>query len=188
LEQLGARRVEVKLANAAMYSTVSAVILGSESAAYHETRLRKYADRMDPLVRERLEASGAYSAVDYVQAMRMRTLLIEEVRQMFRNCDVLMLPAGNAAPRLEEEIVDTDAPRDPPLAPRPDVYNLANVTGIPAIVIPCGFTAWPPALPIGIQFCARPFQEATLLTLAHAYQSVTDWHTRAPKAANGPFL
>lgn len=180
LEQMGARRVEVSLAKAAMYSTVSAVILGSESAAFHDTRLRKYADRMDPLVRERLEASGFYSAVDYIQAMRMRTLLIEEVRQVFTQCDVLMLPAGNAAPKLEEEIVETDAPRNPPPAPRPDVYNLANVTGIPAIVFPCGFTVGPPALPIGIQFCAPPFAEATLLRLAHAYQSATDWHTRAP--------
>jgi Asp-tRNA(Asn)/Glu-tRNA(Gln) amidotransferase A subunit family amidase len=92
----------------------------------------------------------------------------------------LMLPAGNAAPKLDAEIVDTDAPRNPPLPPRPDSFNIANVTGIPAIVLPCGFTAGPPSLPLGIQFCARPFDEAALFRISHAYQVATDWHERRP--------
>jgi Asp-tRNA(Asn)/Glu-tRNA(Gln) amidotransferase A subunit family amidase len=92
-----------------------------------------------------------------------------------------MLPAGNAAPKLTEEIVGSDAPGDPPPAPRPDTFNLANVTGIPALVLPCGFTDRPgPVLPLGIQFCAKPFDESTLFRVGHAYQSATNWHARQP--------
>jgi aspartyl-tRNA(Asn)/glutamyl-tRNA(Gln) amidotransferase subunit A len=116
--------------------------------------------------------------VDYIKALRIRTLLMEEMLRVFGTCDILMLPSGNAAPKLEEEVVGTDAPRHPPLPPRPDTYNLANMTGIPAIVLPCGFTSGPPTLPLGIQFCARPFDEATLFQIGHAYQSATDWHER----------
>jgi aspartyl-tRNA(Asn)/glutamyl-tRNA(Gln) amidotransferase subunit A len=180
LKELGAVLVDVKVRNAAICGAASAVILSSEASAFHEKRLKQNADLLDPLVRERLEAATFTSAVDYIKALRVRTVLMDEMRRVFQSCDVLMLPAGNAAPKLEEEIVGTDAPSDPPMTPRPDVYNIANVTGIPAIVLPCGFTAGPPSLPLGIQFCAKPFGEATLFRIGHAYQLATDWHKRWP--------
>ncbi len=176
LKRLGVEVVDVKVQNAAMCSAASAIILGSESAAFHQKRIRDHADLFDPLVRERLEAATFYSAIDYIQALRVRTAMIEEMRRVFRSCDVLMLPAGNAAPKLDTEIVGTDVPPDPPPAPRPDAVNLANVTGIPSIVLPCGFTTGSPTLPLGIQFCARHFDEATLLRVGHAFQLATHWH------------
>ena len=172
--------VDVKVRNAALCGAASPVILNTEAAVFHEKRLKENGDLFEPLVRERLEAATFNSAVDYVKALRVRTVLMEEMRRVFKTCDVLMLPAGNAAPKLDAEIVGTDAPSVPPLPPRPDSFNLANVTGIPAIVLPCGFTAGPPALPLGIQFCAKPFDEATLFRIGHAYQSTTDWHQRRP--------
>jgi aspartyl-tRNA(Asn)/glutamyl-tRNA(Gln) amidotransferase subunit A len=180
LRGLGVLIVDVTVRNAALASAASSVILGSESAAFHQKRLQENAGLLDPLVRERLEASSFYSALDYIKALRIRSVLIGEMKRVFQTCDVLMLPAGNAAPRLETEIVETDIPPNPPPDPRPDSYNLANVTGIPALVLPCGFTAGPPELPLGIQFCGKHFDEATLLRIGHAYQSVTDWHKRTP--------
>jgi len=180
LKELGAVPVDVKVRNAALASAASSIILNSEAAAFHEKRLKRNAEMFEPLVRERLEVATFNSAVDYIKALRVRTVLIEEMRRVFQTCHVLMLPAGNAAPKLEEEIVGTDAPSDPPATPRPDSFNLANVTGIPAIVLPCGFTAGPPSLPLGIQFCAKPFDEPTLFRVGHAYQSITDWHKRTP--------
>lgn len=181
LKDMGVALVDVKVRDAAMCGAVSSVILSSESAAFHRKRLLEQGELFDPLVRERLEAGTFHAAIDYIQVLRMRTVLMEEMRRVFEKCDVLMLPAGNAAPLLEEEIVGTDMPRrDPPPTPRPDSFNLANVTGIPSLVVPCGFTAGPPALPLGIQFCARPFAEATLLRIGHAYQLGTDWIRRRP--------
>ena len=55
------------------------------------------------------------------------------------------------------------------------------MTGLPAIVIPCGFTAGPPSLPLTIQFYGRPFDELTLFRVSHAYESATDWHRRRPR-------
>jgi aspartyl-tRNA(Asn)/glutamyl-tRNA(Gln) amidotransferase subunit A len=183
LEKLGAALVDVKVGNAALAGPASWVILMSEAAAFHEQRLKENADRFEPLVRERLEIATFNSAVDYIKALRVRTLLMEEMRRVFRTCDVLALPAGNAAPLLDAEIVGTDAPSGPPSPPRPDSWTIANMTGVPAIVLPCGFTAGPPSLPLGMQFYAKPFAEATLFRVGHAYQSVTDWHTRRPPLA-----
>ncbi|HYM11961.1 MAG TPA: amidase [Bryobacterales bacterium] len=180
LQEQGAVVVDVKVRNAALGSTASAVILNSEAAAYHEKRFKEHADLLDPLVRERLEVATFNSAVDYIKALRIRTILMEEMRRVFQTCDVLALPAGNPAPKLDAETVGTDAPTDPPAPRRPDTYNIANMTGIPAIVLPCGFTAGPPTLPLAIQFCAKPFDEATLFRVGHAYQSATDWHKRRP--------
>jgi aspartyl-tRNA(Asn)/glutamyl-tRNA(Gln) amidotransferase subunit A len=176
----GAVLMDVQVRHAKMASAASAIILGSEAAAFHQQRLKQQAGGLDALVRERLEASSFYSAADYIKALRVRAVLIEEVRRLFESCDVLMLPAGNAAPLLEEEMVESDVPREPPLPARPDVFNLANMTGIPALVLPCGFTAGPPVLPIGIQLCAKHFDEAMLFRVGHAYQSATDWHKRRP--------
>jgi aspartyl-tRNA(Asn)/glutamyl-tRNA(Gln) amidotransferase subunit A len=181
LKELGAVLVDVKVRNAALCSTASSIILHSEAVAYHEKRLKESADLLEPLVRERLETATFYSAVDYIKALRVRTVMMEEMRRVFQTCDVVMLPAGNAAPKLEDEIVGTDARSGPPATPRPDSYNIANVTGIPAIVLPCGFTVGPPPLPLGIQFCAKPFDEATLFRIGYAYQSATDWHKRRPQ-------
>jgi aspartyl-tRNA(Asn)/glutamyl-tRNA(Gln) amidotransferase subunit A len=180
LKEMGALLVDVKVRNAALCGAASSIILNSEAAVFHEKRLKENADLFEPLVRERLEAATFNSAADYIKALRVRTVLMEEMRRVFRTCDVLMLPAGNAAPKLDGEIVGTDAPSIPPSPSRPDSFNLANVTGIPAIVLPCGFTAGPPSLPLGIQFCAKPFDEATLFRIGHAYQLATDWHQRRP--------
>lgn len=183
LKELGAVLVDFRVSNAALCSTASSVILSSEAAAFHETRLKQHAGQLDPLVRERLEAAKFHTAVDYIKALRLRTVFMEEMRRVFQTCDIVMLPSGNAAPKLDIEIVRTDVTPDQPPPPRPDTYNLANVTGIPAIVLPCGFTAGPPVLPLGIQFCARPFDEATLFRISHAYQSATIWHQRRPPLA-----
>ncbi len=157
--------------------------LASSPHTRNETIVAQHGDLLDPLVRERLEAATFHSATDFVKALRMRTVLMEEMWRVFQSCDVLMLPAGNAPPKLEGEITGSDAPLDPPPSSRPDSFNIANLTGIPAIVLPCGFTAGPPSLPLGIQFCAKPFDEATLFRVGHAYQLGTDWHRRKPLLA-----
>ena len=180
LKEMGVVLVDVKVRNAVLCGTASSIILYSEASAFHENRLKRFGALLEPLVRERLEVATFYSAVDYIKAQRLRTILMQEMRRVFETCDVFMLPAGNAAPKLEAEIVDTDTRREPPASPRPDSFNIANVTGIPAIVLPCGFTAGPPSLPLGIQFCAKPFNEVTLFRIGHAYQSATDWHQRRP--------
>lgn len=183
LKDLGAVEVNIAVRNAALCGPTSATILSSEAAAFHEQRLKQHAAQFDPLVRERLEAATFHTAVDYIKALRIRTMLMQEMSRIFQSCDVILLPAGNAPPKIEGEIAVTDLPTNPPAPPRPDAFNLANVTGIPAIVLPCGFTPGPPVLPLGIQFCARPFGEPKLFQVAQAYESATNWQTRTAPLA-----
>jgi len=183
LRERGAVLVDIKIKNAELCGAASGIILMSEAAAFHEKRLREKADLFEPLVRERLEVATFNSAVDYIKAQRLRTVLMEEVLRVFQSCDIIALPAGNAAPKLDAEIVGTDAPGGSSGPTRPDSWSIANMTGIPALVLPCGFTAGSPSLPVGIQFCGKPFDEATIFRVAQAYESSTDWHTRRPALA-----
>jgi aspartyl-tRNA(Asn)/glutamyl-tRNA(Gln) amidotransferase subunit A len=53
-----------------------------------------------------------------------------------------------------------------------------NIAGLPALSLPCGFTSG--GMPIGLQIVGRPFDEATVLRVGHAYEQATDWHRRRP--------
>lgn len=127
-----------------------------------------------------VEKLDFYFLGDYAAALQMRIRLIQEMHRVFQCCDVLMLPAGNPAPPFSQEFFNAWESSGPPPPRDPDVFDIANFTGIPALVLPCGFTAGPPVLPIGVQFCAKPFNEVALFRVGHAYQQLTDWHTRTP--------
>jgi aspartyl-tRNA(Asn)/glutamyl-tRNA(Gln) amidotransferase subunit A len=180
LKKLGAVVVEVKVRNAELAGTALWIIQMSEAASFHEKRLREHADLFEPLVRERLEVATFFSAVEYIKSQRLRAVLIEEMRRVFEMCDVMAVPAGNPATRLDLETVDTDAMPGSSPGPRRETWSIGNMTGIPAIVQPCGFTEGSPALPLGIQFYAKPFDELTLFRVGHAYEAATDWHARRP--------
>jgi aspartyl-tRNA(Asn)/glutamyl-tRNA(Gln) amidotransferase subunit A len=177
---MGAVLVDVNVANAELIGPASAVIRLSEAASFHEKRLTEHADLFEPMVRQNLEAASFYSAVDYIKALRLRTVFMEEVRRVFEQCDVMAAPVANPAPKLDPEAARSDAASKSSAA---DTFDLGNMTGIPAIVLPCGFTAGPPSLPVGIQFYGKAFDEATLFRVSHAYESATDWHTRRPPLA-----
>lgn len=118
-------------------------------------------------------SSGYYDAY-YLKALKVRTLIARDFRAAFEKCDVIVSPTTpTAAFRLGEKC---DDPLQMYLA---DIYTTAaNLAGIPAASIPCGFTSG--GLPIGLQLMAPHFEEARLLRVAHAYQQVTDYHTRVP--------
>src|SRR6185437_4607510 len=121
---------------------------------------------------------------DYIKAMRVRTMLMASMRRVFEQCDVLAVPAGNPAGKLGTPEEARRASQAPPSA-GPEAFhggntNIGDMTGMPGLVIPCGFTAGPPALPMGIMFYGKPFDEATVLRVAHAYEQATPWHMRRP--------
>jgi aspartyl-tRNA(Asn)/glutamyl-tRNA(Gln) amidotransferase subunit A len=177
LEEMGARVVDVEVPHAEVSGRAISVIEMSEASCYHEKRLREHADLMEPVVRERLEIAKLFSATDYIKAMRVRTIVTEELRRVFEKCDVMAVPGGNPAIKAESpEDVRSDVTR----APRKEPWTIGNMTGYPAIVVPCGFAAGPPVLPVGIQFYAKPFEEGMLFRVAQAYESATEWHKRRP--------
>jgi aspartyl-tRNA(Asn)/glutamyl-tRNA(Gln) amidotransferase subunit A len=117
-------------------------------------------------------SAGYYDAF-YLKAQQVRTLLRQDYDTAFERVDVVAMPTSPTPPfRLGEKTGD---PLQMYLA---DVFTVsANLVGLPAISVPCGFTE---QLPIGLQLTGRLFDESTLLRVADAYQRVTDWHTHAP--------
>jgi aspartyl-tRNA(Asn)/glutamyl-tRNA(Gln) amidotransferase subunit A len=181
LQDMGAVVVDVEVPHADLSGAAMWIIGMAEGACFHEKRLKENADLFDPLVRERLEAAKFYPATDYIKAQRIRTILMEEMKGVFEKCDVMAVPSGNPAARLDPpEIARSDVKPGSSSAPRRGSTNIGDLVGMPAIVIPCGFTAELPVRPLGIQFYGKPFDEATLFRLSHAYESATDWHKRRP--------
>ncbi|MBM4004920.1 MAG: Asp-tRNA(Asn)/Glu-tRNA(Gln) amidotransferase subunit GatA [Planctomycetes bacterium] len=120
-------------------------------------------------------SSGYYEAY-YLQAMRVRRLIRDELLAAFQSVDVIVGPTTPApAYRLGEKA------NDPLSMYLEDLYTVsANLAGIPALSVPCGLSR--SGLPIGLQIQAAPFAEELLLRAGAMYQQVTDWHQRRPAA------
>jgi aspartyl-tRNA(Asn)/glutamyl-tRNA(Gln) amidotransferase subunit A len=117
-------------------------------------------------------SAGYYDAY-YLKAQRVRRLIATDFEKAFAQVDVLMGPtAPTTAFGLGEKL------DDPVTMYLNDIYTIgANLAGLPAMSIPCGFAA---GLGVGLQIIGSHFSEARLLNVAHAYQQVTDWHQRLP--------
>jgi aspartyl-tRNA(Asn)/glutamyl-tRNA(Gln) amidotransferase subunit A len=122
----------------------------------------------------------AIPAPVYLQAQQLRPILLERfVREVYGACDVLHLPTlGVPVPTLAETDVGGGAVMWEKIALLVRCTAGFNYLGLPALAVPCGFTA--NGLPTSFQLAGRPFAEATLLRVAQAFQGATDWHTRAP--------
>ena len=182
LKGQGAQIVEVKVPNANLAGSAGWIIAMVEGACYHEQRLKNTPELFDPVIRERLETARFYPATDYVKSMRIRTILMEEMRQVFTQCDVMAVPGGNPAGKLDPpETAGSDVKPGSTASPyRGGNTFIGDMTGYPAMTIPCGFTSSAPTLPLSIQFYGKPYDEASLFRVGHAYESATDWHTRRP--------
>ncbi|MFP5380309.1 MAG: Asp-tRNA(Asn)/Glu-tRNA(Gln) amidotransferase subunit GatA, partial [Vicinamibacteria bacterium] len=119
-------------------------------------------------------SAGYYDAY-YLKAQQVRTRLRQDYDTAFASVDVVAMPTTpTPAFRLGEKV---DDPLQMYLA---DVFTVsANLAGLPAISVPCGFSA--ARLPIGLQLTGRQWDEATILRAADAYQRDTDWHLAAPE-------
>lgn len=118
-------------------------------------------------------SAGYYDAF-YLKAQQVRTLIRRDYDTAFGACDVVAMPtAPRPAFRLGEKV------DDPLQMYLEDVFTVsANLSGLPAISVPCGLTST--RLPIGLQLTGRAFDEATLLRAADAYERDTEWHRQRP--------
>jgi aspartyl-tRNA(Asn)/glutamyl-tRNA(Gln) amidotransferase subunit A len=119
------------------------------------------------------------SAVDYLRALRARHLLQRDFELVFDRVDAIIVPAGICTAPRQDHLVATIGIKEYRLidvVTRPT--SIFNLTGVPSVTMPAGFDH--NGLPIGIQVAARPFNEAVVLQIAHAFQRVTDFHTRRP--------
>ncbi len=123
-------------------------------------------------------SSGYYDAY-YLRAQKVRTLIRNDFLNAFQKVDAILTPTSPMpAFRIGEKS------QDPLQMYLVDIYTLScNLAGLCGISVPCGFTAGTPRLPIGLQLLGRPYGEATLLKVAHAYEQSTSWHKERPPLA-----
>ena len=117
--------------------------------------------------------SAGYYDMYYLKALKVRTLLRKEFEAQFKSCDVIMGPTMPSPAFKIGEVIS-----DPLAMYRADIDTVsANITGLPAISIPCGFSN---GLPIGLQIIGNLLQEELLLQVGHKFQQETDYHKKQP--------
>ena len=148
----------------------------SEAYEYHAETIRKTPEKFREGLRTRIYLSALFTAQDVQRAQRLRARIGREVDALLSRVDALIFP-GQAAPALKFEDFPTTG-----FAPASIRYTAPwNLLGLPAAVVPCGFSR--EGLPVSIQIVGRRFDDATVLRIARAYERVTDWHRRRPDPA-----
>ncbi|HWU82013.1 MAG TPA: Asp-tRNA(Asn)/Glu-tRNA(Gln) amidotransferase subunit GatA, partial [Methylophilaceae bacterium] len=200
--KLGAEIVDISLPNNNLSIPVYYVLAPAEASSNlsrydgvrYGHRAAEYTDLMDMYCKSRAEGFGAevkrriligtyvlsagYYDAYYLKAQQIRRLIAEDFARAFERCDVIMGPAApSTAFRTGEKT------SDPVAMYLEDLYTIAvNLAGLPGMSIPAGFAEVDgKQLPVGLQVIGNYFDEARMLDIGHAYQQVTDWHTRMPE-------
>ena len=148
------------------------LILMAEAYAYHESDIRERPELYGDVLRERILAGALVTASEYTQAQRIRAEICRETAEVLKTVDVL------ASPTALKPTTPFAQAFDPEFAfPKSNMAPF-NLTGLPTLALPCGFSA--SGLPVSFQLSGRPFEEATVLRAGHAYEQATAWHTRRP--------
>ena len=196
-EKLGAKLIEVSLPNLPLsvptYYVVAPAECSSNLSRFDGVRFgyrcENPGDLLDLYKRTRGDGFGAevkrrimtgtyvlsagYYDAYYLRAQKVRRLITDDFSRAFKDVDVLMGPTSPTP------AFDIGAKIDDPITMYlNDIYTIgANLAGLPALSIPCGFVG---DLPIGLQIIGPHFAEAQLLNVAHGYQRETEWHKRIP--------
>ncbi|GIV21370.1 MAG: hypothetical protein KatS3mg023_3121 [Armatimonadota bacterium] len=158
------------------YNEAAEVIIVAEGSSAFENLIRsgKVNELADQSQVTGLLSGLALSAVDYLRAMRVRAEASRAVAEVFEQCDVLMAPTLlQSAPPVDRSLNETWVNMG-------GNGGFANLTGLPSVSVPMGFTA--SGLPLGLEMIGAPYEEAKMLALAQVFQQETDWHRRRPRA------
>jgi len=168
---LGATIEDVRIRPAWDYYDVKIVGAESELYAVHEPVLRQRPGDFGEDFLGRSLGALLFSGADYVQASRERRAMIAEMAPIYKRFDLLLTLGPGPAPRL-------DAHQTINFWCHPSLTTPFNVLGGPAVSQCIGFT--PEGLPLAMQIAGRPFDEATVLRAAYAYEAATSWRSRRP--------
>jgi aspartyl-tRNA(Asn)/glutamyl-tRNA(Gln) amidotransferase subunit A len=197
LEGLGATMVEVSLPNVKLSVPTYYVVAPAEASSnlarldgvryghraeapknLEDLYKRSRGEGFGPEVQRRIMIgtyvlSHGYFDAYYLQAQRVRRLITEDFRRAYAQVDVLLSPTTT-----DVAFKFGDNSDDPVKMYLNDIYTIAaNLAGIPAMSLPCGFSE---GLPVGMQLMGNYFSESRLLNVAHQYQQASDWHTQVP--------
>jgi aspartyl-tRNA(Asn)/glutamyl-tRNA(Gln) amidotransferase subunit A len=200
-EKLGAKRVAISLPNATLSVPAYYVIAPAEASSNlsrfdgvrYGHRAAEYADLADMYCKSRAQGFGAevkrriligtyvlshgYYDAYYLKAQKIRRLIAQDFADAYKQCDLILGPTSpSVAFALGAKVAD------PVQMYLIDIYTVAaNLAGLPAMSIPCGFGEG--GMPVGLQISGDYFAEASMLRAAHQYQLATDWHQKTPGVA-----
>jgi aspartyl-tRNA(Asn)/glutamyl-tRNA(Gln) amidotransferase subunit A len=173
LSELGAQVSEVEVPDGRAAALANGLMTTSDAAAFHRERLETQPKSFGADVLQRLQSGAGFSSTEYILARRDQTIFRYQFERFFEDYDIL-LTATTPIPA-------------PPLE-GPDAVEQArkltrftapfNLTGLPALSLPCGFTR--EGLPVGLQIVGPPWAEARVLRAGYAYEQASEWHTRSP--------
>jgi len=172
LKSLGAVLEDAAIRPAQDYYDVKITIAESEIYAVHEQKLRACTSDFGEDFLGRTLAAVLIRASDYVQAQRERRIMLAEMDELYARYDVLIAAGPGPAAAL-------DAWRTIAFWQKPNLTTPFNVTAGPALMQCIGFG--PEGLPLAMQVIGRPFDEMTVLRVAHAYERATSWRARRPQ-------
>jgi aspartyl-tRNA(Asn)/glutamyl-tRNA(Gln) amidotransferase subunit A len=182
-EDLGVRGVEVSMPHIKYAVSIYYLIALSETSSnlgrYDGVRYGKTRKYFTPETNKRIilgtyALSAGYAEGLYKKAQKLRTILIKEYADAFKHCEALIAPVAPWLPPTRGEMIN-----DPIRNFMEELYTgTVNLVGSPSLALPAGFST--DGLPIGMQLIGKKFSEGELLAMGHAYQQVTDWHTRIP--------
>ena len=175
LAELGASVREISTAPLGDFIACNRTILTSEAFAVHEKWMRERPQDHGALARERLMSGAFVRAADYINATRLRRKLTDAFHALFSGVDVIITSSSmDPACRIDDpQAVEYTYGRQS-RAP-------FNITGSPALSVPTGFSK--DGLPLAMQIVGKPFSEALIYRVAHAYEQATDWVNRHPMLA-----
>jgi aspartyl-tRNA(Asn)/glutamyl-tRNA(Gln) amidotransferase subunit A len=177
LEAAGAVVKEVSLPYAGEAKDANQIIMYGEAFAYHRPDLSTRYDVYGRYTAEVLTRGALLGGSDYVQAQRFRSFFKAKVAEVMADLDVLVTPTS-----------PSPAPKRADMSPEkqlggPSFTGQWNLTGLPAMAVPVGFSS--NKLPLSMQIVGKPFAEATVFKVGDAYQQLTDWHLAVPPIAAG---
>ena len=181
LEELGASVEEVSIPLIPLSAPFFVAICDTDGAHVHFDSIRARPNDYDSATRARLMSASLVSAGIYNRAQQARGIMREQMGSVLARFDVLISPMSNGpAPRIEDEVIVFCSKEEVIKRQFGDrsfttPYSLASM---PAIAIPYGFTQ--SGMPIGLQIGGKPFDEETVLQVAYAFESNTEWHKRSP--------
>ncbi|UCH02429.1 MAG: amidase [Candidatus Bathyarchaeota archaeon] len=158
------------------YEAITRTILNAESASIFESFIERglTSELTAPEDHYGPYARTVVLAKDYLRAMRLRGIMAKAIDKILSPFDALVAPTK----RSVASPIDQEFRRSVPGKARDIMSAVGNGAGLPSISVPSGFTD--SGLPTGIQFMGSAFKENTILTVAHRYQSLTEWHLNHP--------
>ena len=172
VERLGAKILERDLKAAEFIQRASTTLLLAEAAAQHSELLMKHSEKYDAKLVDRFKLGQKVSTAEYIHALRQSEVVRRSIEILLNDADILITPSVQILPpRIGEEVVTVGSEQMEMNSGCHRFARLANITGIPAIALPYGYST--EGLPLSIQLMAPRLHEAKLLRFASAIEKAT---------------